>query len=54
MKKNILIADDNQEITRILADYVRHEGYIPHIASDGEMASRIKEARSVAVRGREG
>ena len=41
MKKNILIADDNQEITRILADYVRHEGYIPHIAADGEMALKI-------------
>lgn len=41
MKKNILIADDNQEITRILADYVRHEGYIPHVAADGEMALKI-------------
>ena len=49
MKKNILIADDNQEITRILADYVRHEGYIPHIASDGEMALKIFADREIAV-----
>ncbi len=34
----ILIADDNQDITDVLAVYARKEGYEPVIASDGEEA----------------
>ena len=31
----------------ILADYVRHEGYIPPVASDGEMAPRFVFDREI-------
>ncbi|HHV41303.1 MAG TPA: response regulator transcription factor [Clostridiaceae bacterium] len=41
MSKNILIVDDNHEITKILSDYILHEGYTPIIASDGEIALRL-------------
>lgn len=34
----ILIADDNEDITDILANYVRREGYEPVVAADGLQA----------------
>lgn len=34
----ILIADDNHDITDVLANYVKKEGYEPIVASDGLMA----------------
>ncbi len=34
----ILIADDNRDITDVLANYVKKEGYEPIVASDGLMA----------------
>ena len=34
----ILIADDNKDITDVLANYVKKEGYEPIVASDGLMA----------------
>ena len=34
----ILIADDNEDITDILANYVRREGYEPIVAADGLQA----------------
>ena len=34
----ILIADDNEDITKVLAAYAKKEGYDPVIASDGEQA----------------
>lgn len=34
----ILIADDNSDITDVLANYVKKEGYEPIVASDGLMA----------------
>lgn len=37
----ILIADDNPDITDVLALYVKKEGYEPVIASDGEAAFRL-------------
>lgn len=37
----ILIADDNPDITDVLALYVKKEGYEPVIASDGEAAIRL-------------
>ncbi len=37
---NILIADDNTDITDVLAVYAEKEGYTPVIASDGEEAYR--------------
>ena len=37
----ILIADDNKDITDILAAYVRKEGYEPVIAKDGLEAERL-------------
>lgn len=46
----ILIADDNQDITDILAVYVENEGYQPVIASDGEEAlEKFAECAPVAV-----
>lgn len=34
----ILIADDNKQITSILEEYAKKEGFIPHIAYDGREA----------------
>ncbi|NLZ70328.1 MAG: response regulator transcription factor [Clostridiaceae bacterium] len=42
----ILIADDNVEITKILSDYARKEGYDVLVAHNGEEALRIFAAES--------
>lgn len=34
----VLIVDDNEQITSILAEYAKKEGYVPDIATDGEEA----------------
>ena len=34
----VLIIDDNEQITSILAEYVKKEGYLPIVAIDGEEA----------------
>ena len=39
----ILIADDNQQITSILANYARKEGFEPIVALDGEIALKFFE-----------
>lgn len=39
----ILIADDNEDITKVLAVYTKKEGYTPVIASDGEEALDLFE-----------
>lgn len=41
--QNILIADDNEDITKILAAYSLKEGYKPVIARDGEEAINLFE-----------
>lgn len=38
---NILIADDNRQITSVLEEYVKKEGYTPYLAFDGEEALRL-------------
>ncbi len=35
---NILIADDNQQITSVLEEYLKKEGHTAHVAKDGEEA----------------
>ena len=46
----ILIADDNPDITDVLAVYTKKEGYEPVIASDGEEAIRMfQQYNPVAV-----
>ncbi len=47
--QHILIADDNKDITDILAAYSKKEGFIPVIAKDGEDALRCFEEYSPAV-----
>lgn len=48
--QNILIADDNADITKILAAYTEKEGYNPVVAKDGEEAIKLfKESEPVAV-----
>ena len=48
--QNILIADDNADITKILAAYTEKEGYNPVVAKDGEEAVKLfKESEPVAV-----
>lgn len=48
--QNILIADDNEDITKILAAYSLKEGYKPVIAKDGEEAIELFDASNpVAV-----
>lgn len=39
----ILIADDNQQITSILANYARKEGFEPLVALDGQQALKLFE-----------
>ena len=39
----ILIADDNQQITSILANYTRKEGFEPLVALDGQQALELFE-----------
>lgn len=34
----VLIVDDNEQITSILAEYAKKEGYLPIVATDGEEA----------------
>ena len=34
----VLIVDDNEQITSILAEYAKKEGYMPLVATDGETA----------------
>ena len=41
----ILIADDNQQITSILANYARKEGFEPLVALDGQQALELVTAR---------
>ena len=43
----ILIADDHADITRILADYAKNEGYHVLVAHDGEEALRLFEKHQV-------
>ena len=43
---NILIADDNADITQVLAAYTTKEGYNPIIASDGEEALKLFDETS--------
>lgn len=38
---NILIADDNRQITSVLEEYVKKEGFTPYLAFDGEEALRL-------------
>ena len=40
-KKKMLIADDNKQITSILSNYARKEGFEPIVALDGEEALRL-------------
>ena len=48
--QNILIADDNVDITKVLAAYTTKEGYNPVIATDGEEALKLfDETSPVAV-----
>lgn len=44
--QNILIADDNADITKVLAAYTTKEGYNPIIATDGEEALKLFEESS--------
>ena len=44
--QNILIADDNSDITKVLAAYITKEGYNPIIATDGEEALKLFEDNS--------
>ncbi len=37
----MLIADDNQQITSVLAEYARKEGFTPHIALNGREAIKL-------------
>ena len=37
----VLIADDNIQITKVLADYAKKEGWGSHIAHDGEEALQL-------------
>ncbi|NLL51039.1 MAG: response regulator transcription factor, partial [Eubacteriaceae bacterium] len=40
---NILIADDNKQITEVLAQYAKKENFTPYIAEDGEKALALFE-----------
>ena len=50
--EKILIADDNLQITRILSEFVKKEGYAPVVAEDGETAHRPAPSCGYDVRQR--
>lgn len=50
----ILIADDNQQITSILANYARKEGFEPLVALDGQQALELFEQHEKNRRGTAG
>ena len=45
----VLIADDNADITDILATYAENEGYEPVVAKDGDEALKLFDERDPAV-----
>ena len=46
----ILIADDNPDITDVLSNYVKKEGYEPLVAADGEEAlQKFNEYQPIVV-----
>ncbi len=45
----ILIADDNSDITDVLSNYAKKEGFEPIVAADGEEAERLFEQYQPAV-----
>ncbi len=47
--EKILIADDNIQITRILSEFAKKEGYEPVVAFDGEEALELFEQNIFAV-----
>ena len=47
--EKILIADDNLQITKVLSEFVKKEGYEPVIAEDGETALALFRADHYAV-----
>ena len=47
--EKILIADDNLQITKVLSEFVKKEGYEPVIAEDGEAALALFRADHYAV-----
>lgn len=49
MMNKILIADDNQQITSILANYARKEGFEPLVALDGEQALELFTANQADI-----
>jgi DNA-binding response OmpR family regulator len=46
---SILITDDNQQITSILSEYAKKEGYAPLIASDGLKALELFRTHPVDI-----
>lgn len=46
---NILIADDNKQITEVLAQYAKKENFVPFIAEDGQKALQLFEQHSFAM-----
>ena len=42
--KKILIADDNLQITKVLSEFAKKEGYLPVVAQDGESALKLFES----------
>lgn len=47
--QKILIADDNKDITDILAAYAKKEGYEPLVAKDGDEAMKLFEKQNPSV-----
>lgn len=47
--EKILIADDNLQITKVLSEFVKKEGYVPVVAEDGEAALALFHADHYAV-----
>lgn len=40
---NLLIADDNVQITSILSDYAKKDGFTPYVVHDGEQAVNVSK-----------
>ncbi|WP_075877259.1 response regulator transcription factor [Merdibacter massiliensis] len=47
MQDKILIVEDDQEISQVLAIYMKNQGYVPYLAFDGVQALQLCEKYSI-------
>lgn len=49
MNEHILVVDDDQEIRKLIQIYLENDGYVCHLASDGEEAMKIARSEPIEL-----